>query len=75
MLKDFEPGELPGGDVKGASEDTTSYERIEKGTKVTFETCLKELKLFGWMRTGMACSKAFVYLYVVARTLPQIYSF
>ena len=59
MLNDFKPGELPGGDVKGASKDTTNYARIEEEAKAIYETCLKELRLFGWMQTGMTCSRAF----------------
>ena len=59
MLNEFKPGELPGGDVKGASEDNTSYKRIEEQAKATFKTCLEELRLFGWMQTGMTYSRAF----------------
>lgn len=57
MLNEFKPGELPGGDVKAASVDITSYERIEEEAKATFETCLEQLRLFGWMQTGMTYSR------------------
>ena len=55
MLKEFGPGELPGGEVKGASKDITSYMEIEKDAKQIFSTCVTEQGLFGWVKAGMMC--------------------
>lgn len=59
MLNEYKPGDLPGGDIKGASEDITSYEKIEEVAKATVENCVMELKSYGWIQTGMTCSRAF----------------
>ena len=59
MLNEFRPGELPGGDVKGASVDITSYKRIEEAAKLTIESCMMKRYLYGWMQIGMTCSRAF----------------
>ena len=75
MLNEFEPGELPGDDVEGASEDTTSYEMIEEEAKITFETCVEEWKLFGWMQTGMTFSRAFSTFWLSLEHYPKLTAF
>ena len=76
MLNEFKPGELPGGDIKGVSEDITSYGMIEEISRNIIRNCVMERKLYGWVQTGMTyelflplgCSG-------VARTLPRVCSF
>lgn len=55
MLNEFGPGELPGGETKGASKDIASYMEIEEHAKQIFETCVEKQGLFGWMQAGMMC--------------------
>lgn len=53
MLNEFGPGELPGGDVKGASKDKSSYFELGEHAKHIFATCVLKQGLFGWMQAGM----------------------
>ena len=53
MLNEFKPGELPGGDIKGASEDITNYAIIEEISRTLVRNCVMERKMYGWMQTGM----------------------
>ena len=53
MLNEFGPGELPGGDIKGASKDMTSYIEIEEDVKLISGSCVLKRGLFGWMQIGI----------------------
>ena len=63
MLNEYGPGELPGGDVKGASKDVASYKDLEQDAKHIFANCVLKQGLFGWMQAGMICHGAFSYLF------------
>ena len=63
MVNEYGPGELPGGDVKGASKDKASYEDLEQGAKHILANCVLKQGLFGWMQAGMICRGAFSYLF------------
>ncbi|KAK0508135.1 hypothetical protein JMJ35_009219 [Cladonia borealis] len=52
MLNEYGPGELPGGDIKGASKDKASYMDLEQGAKHIFANCVLKQGLFGWMQAG-----------------------
>lgn len=75
MLNEFKPGELPGGDIRGAPEDINSYERIEEVAKLTIETCLIKLRLYGWMQTGMTCSRPFSTSWLSLENYPRFAAF
>ncbi len=55
MVAEFGPGELPGGDAKGASKDMASYMKIEEDAKQIFAACVTKQGSLGWMQTGMTC--------------------
>ena len=63
MLNEYGPGELPGGDAKGASKDKASYMDLEQGAKHIFANCVLKQELFGWMQAGMICKGTFSHLF------------
>ena len=55
MVKYFQPGELPRGDVQGTPIDVATYRNIYDMAGKIVQSCVREQGKLGWAQTGMLC--------------------